>query len=1601
MSDQSPLLVPMLVEALVVNDPVRGPKNMFETFMRTQMSYGLMQSGGNGQPFTKGNDANFTQQLNIPPNNVPSSQYYNGVYLKWRLPRAFTVGTQDSASGTTNYRPAPNRWLIVRYGGPLDQRQATAWIVESDYAYPAGSPPLPMNYSQNATMFAQPTSQTNPTPVGVYIGRNFPLGNWSESGHSLGLTAMGPGNPSFAFYQPQCNNVFSFCDPLYGQPDQTLSYLVLGWFSSGADDPLNPGQATASENASSRFASTIPFTPASGVEVQWQAGTLTGSGNTVLNIAAGTTGPMIQTTWIYLNPSVSTTALQITTDESTGQAPGCAVIAVAEPFFVAQTAALGWTLPTGTDPSLTASWSLLTGIVTGVQWQSGGLPPGGTPDGLKNPVSVAVGNTSAEALTALITAQAATNGQTVDSELLEAFQLNLLDALDQPDGAAVLREKLRASFFQRRSGGYTWTVVDAPDATAPPDETELQKEAAWLAVLNQNQQALDAAQLQLTSLQRQLYLLWWKFQSWNNAHGDSSAIPCLADDGGNPPAAFSTQLNPANSGLGSQVVQVQNKISRLAKQVPSGATPAALESAIAAYASEKQLPASRQLKRGQGDPFYLPNNPVVLLSGTGSSGIVQITYTIQCRFPSQMVTGFKFNGQSITASTSGIAVPQPQLDGVSGVPWQSALAANLVTELYFLDPNNAVAIAQAVGADSAAVQTAMSDPANDLNVYPTGAVLNWIANPWHPLLLFWQATYYPIQYGTPTAPNWIFEGTQYTWNQSPSSVQTPPLGLTGVIQLSPAAAFNMQSRIQQFLASNSNLPQPEVAALTSLLNFVTSQDQWDLLSQQLDGFNEQLLLGTPGVFLGPEASSLVTTPTLASLIGSEDNYPPIMPPIPLQNSPIPPSQFQPWRAGQFEFTNLLLVDEWGQALWPFNSNSYQKEAIYVPPDLSPVLVSNTVQLTITSSPAIAQVSPTAVAAGSGATLTVTGINFDSSAHIQFNGAAIAATTVVSSTQLTAALPSGAQAGSATISVQDGSVTSNSLPLEVTGSLGIASMSPNLYEAGMVPSNTLPVTVTGYGFASRASVTWNGDPVDTTVVSTTTLTASVPARSLFASGTVNVGVNSGGASSNTLPFTISGGAAIGSLNPSLIAIGAADTALTVTGVGFASNSVVNWNGQALTTTVSGQQLTAAVPARLLTAAAVASITESVGAKVLIDVPDPFIQLPPALLQPGRLVFNMVSAASDQVDYGPANPSADPIAGWVLPDHLDNSLMAYTAQGDLLGEMSVGVTATGAPQVVWTPAPFSLYPTLAEVASAIPHFGPFLFALSTKSPTQVTDLLDAIDETLWTTVPAGSAFDQSLAILMGRPLAMVRARLQFQLEGNAPYSDPSWANTFSPSDCSQLPAASSPVTGYQFGIELGNVAQLDDGLIGYFTGDDYDVFNVVSQSGGQSDGYLAPIGANNNYIYQPFDGVTQTFVSLLVDPRAPVHATTAILPDASVALPPNFTATALGRMNITVRVNGLLTDQQVPAPVPNALQLPPSILTATPKVKSGVWTWVERGDGGWTEYPTAPNDTTARLTEVPPVLRRGLLRLSSALGASGAQRFAFPKVSKRPLKKQGEI
>jgi len=153
---------------------------------------------------------------------------------------------------------------------------------------------------------------------------------------------------------------------------------------------------------------------------------------------------------------------------------------------------------------------------------------------------------------------------------------------------------------------------------------------------------------------------------------------------------------------------------------------------------------------------------------------------------------------------------------------------------------------------------------------------------------------------------------------------------------------------------------------------------------------------------------------------------------------------------------------------------------------------------------------------------------------------------------------------------------------------------------MTPSSTpaggpsFGLTVHGSGFALGSIVHWNGTPLSTSFMNSSTLAATVPAALIASPGVATVTVQSpapGGGTSNGQTFTITNPVpAIGSLNPPSAVVNDPSFTLTVQGTGFTTNSVVRWNGAPQPTTyVSSSQLACGIPASLVTSAGYAAVT----------------------------------------------------------------------------------------------------------------------------------------------------------------------------------------------------------------------------------------------------------------------------------------------------------------------------------------------------------------------------------------------------------------------------
>jgi len=184
--------------------------------------------------------------------------------------------------------------------------------------------------------------------------------------------------------------------------------------------------------------------------------------------------------------------------------------------------------------------------------------------------------------------------------------------------------------------------------------------------------------------------------------------------------------------------------------------------------------------------------------------------------------------------------------------------------------------------------------------------------------------------------------------------------------------------------------------------------------------------------------------------------------------------------------------------------------------------------TITN-PTIATISPTSAAAGgAGFTLTVSGTNFVAASLVNFGGTT-PATTVVSSTQLTAAIPAVAIASAGTVPVTvsnpaRGGGISNVVNFSVaTGNNPVPAITTSSPRSAVPGGPPFTLRVNGTNFVAASVVNFGGTTPATTVLSSTQLTAAIPAAAIASAGTVLVTVTNpppGGGTSHAVNFTVS-------------------------------------------------------------------------------------------------------------------------------------------------------------------------------------------------------------------------------------------------------------------------------------------------------------------------------------------------------------------------------------------------------------------------------------------------------------------------------------------------
>ena len=323
----------------------------------------------------------------------------------------------------------------------------------------------------------------------------------------------------------------------------------------------------------------------------------------------------------------------------------------------------------------------------------------------------------------------------------------------------------------------------------------------------------------------------------------------------------------------------------------------------------------------------------------------------------------------------------------------------------------------------------------------------------------------------------------------------------------------------------------------------------------------------------------------------------------------------------------------------------------------------------------------------------------------------------------------------------------------------------------------------------------------------------------------------------------------------------------------------------------------------------------------------ILLRPRLAQPARLNFRWLSAGQGDQEMND-HPATTPICGWVMPNHLDNSLMIYDNRGEALGLINQLAR--------WQPAPGQdIRLAVGDIGN--PYLKQMVNYLLERGEAFLPNFMAALDNALEHIDPEGSAQHQGLALLIGRPIALVRANVNLEIQG-LPAIHHGW-HVFR-QDLKRLTRETDQFTQVQFPIRLGEHGQLNDGLVGYWreagAGYENNVF-YTPQSDAIQDAYIKTHADHPMTILQTLDAPPQT-LAMLIDPRGVVHATSGILPVKSISIPPDQYTPALQRINVTFLSTPVLTDR-------TRVKLP---LPAEPGYQ---WSWLQKDAGGWSEVSTA--------------------------------------------------
>ena len=904
------LLVPIKVQALVIDDLVIKKKGaLVEQGNYTANSgrwaplwqdYRALTSllGAPGpKPFfgaTRRYDGNSTDMLLAPASVWPKDDD-RGVYVHWVLPS----GLRHSYKTDSLAFPAlPDQWLIVRFCRRGGEAQKTkAWFLDSG-------------------LLNDPDADTNLLFEGTKkyeaknVGKAVPLEEFSPDkfqGEHKPITAIGnshTGSPTFTAFLAENRNVLSFHDTLNDlrapantgsvPRETTVSYLLLGWYRDEQHEPLKTIRAVLDQK---RKANDPPITPAD-----------------VLS-------------------------------------------------------AVGWRTDSDSPPAnVLERRCLFHGMVAHVNYWTGSYKgtmlgyPGAPP--VENvslvPSSsfkVGVGNNAEDALVSLVSS-GFTGAKDKPNlwKALEAVIYRQPESLVGSWNTAPRDHVVHQHWFSTVEAGRVWSIrprasdknAFPKDPAATARETEVKPTSTQLAdlkQLNTLQAEADALTREIAALQQDLYAWWWKLTA--KATDPDVNLSAETDDC----RALAARVAKLRKDRDTPVDELRPLLKRL----------------------EESLPKELELRSDAAPRFWAPADPVIVVQNSGRITKHQFPNPLPCRLPEQIVRvgevvvkdkpAKSFNTAAGVAEIAGAMKHfAPRAELLTGLLNEASLVEQAVSDLAERSLPANIQFFSA-GTWQRWVERLVKDlkrkpePEDEIRfrtgggaeVSPERLVDLWEQQPWSPLFLDWQITWFPAtpslvprkeQNGKDFGPTWPFHEHDFEPLNLESLRPVIAKGITirGRSLLSPIDGRIFKEPIETLRnllkpagTDQQNRPSTFPPAVVEILR--NYEMIWDttladlqksgLMGQALTGFHQALLdrdVTLPRI-IPDSARPWIDEPSLTSLENEvrllletpndvTQGVERLAPPADPQTTSVIP--FSTIRTGALRIDELWLIDDFGQ-----------------------------------------------------------------------------------------------------------------------------------------------------------------------------------------------------------------------------------------------------------------------------------------------------------------------------------------------------------------------------------------------------------------------------------------------------------------------------------------------------------------------------------------------------------------------------------------------------------------------------------------------------------------------------------------------------------------